>query len=165
MGCLINHCHDGIASDFAVIAFYASAVGLMITFALLSRSRTIQSTALMIAAVWLVSLMWFLVADMRYYYALTLPMDGALAFQFWRMGQREIFPAILCYVLIGELIFLAAAMAVGLSDFWTIFVLNRVFEAMLLYIITASIFRIRKLKSPDVEAPGAADASLKFIAG
>ncbi|MAW82217.1 MAG: hypothetical protein CMI63_18425 [Parvularcula sp.] len=165
MGCILNHCHGDIAMDIVVIGYYATFVAVMIVLSLLSQSRAILTAGFLIALVWLVSILWFFAADMRHYYALALLLDGALAFQFWRMGQREVFPSVLCYLLIGEIIFIVAARAVSLSDFWTIFVLNRIFEAMLLYVIGSAIYRIRTLRAPETHAPEADANRLRFIAG
>lgn len=151
--------------DVAIIIFYASAVGATIIFALLSQSKTIQSAALMISGVWLFSMLYFLSVGAPEYFLLTALLDGMLAFQFWRMSKNEVFPCVLCCLLIGELFFLAAAALFTLTEFWTIFGLNRIFELMLAYIIGASIYRIRKLRPHDIGDGQPEERSLKFIAG
>ena len=163
--CILNYCRDQIASDIAIMGFYATAVGAMIVFAILSQSRTIQTAALMIAGVWLISIICFLIVAGQHYYVLSLAFDAVLAFEFWRMAQKEIFPLILCLLMIGEIAFLVGAAAISLDAFWTMFILNRIFEATLAYIIGCSIFRIRKLKAPENDSNCEADPGLKFIAG
>jgi len=164
MNCILNHCHEQIATDVAVIIYYATAVSAMIVFAWFSQSKTIQSAALMIASVWLASIMYFLYIGGPQYYALTLLVDCLLGYQFWRMARAEIFPAILCVLVICQAIFLIGAAAMALDAYWIIFVLNRIFELILAYMIGCSIYRIRKLKAPDERSSCGADPGPQFIA-
>lgn len=152
-------------TDVAVIVFYAMAVGAMIIFAWLSQSKTVQTAALMITGAWLISLIYFLYFGGSQYYVLTLLLDFVLAFQFWRMARKEIFPVALCFLMIGEVLFLFSAAAISLSSFWIVFGLNRIFELTLAYVIGCSIYRIRKLETPPGNAARGDDLRLKFIAG
>lgn len=165
MECLLNHCHEEIATDVAVIIFYATAVGAMIVFAWLSQSKTVQTAALMIAGAWIFTVLYYFYIDGPSYYAMTLTLDGLLAYQFWRMSLKQTFPVALCLLMLGEVLFLFGAAAISLDPYWIIFTLNRAFELTLAYIIGCSIYRIRKLKMPNEKATGNADLSLKFIAG
>jgi len=164
MNCILNHCNEQIATDVAVIIYYATAVSAMIVFAWFSQSKTIQTAALMIAGVWLVSIIYFLFVGGLPYYALTLLVDCLLGYQFWRMARAEIFPAALCVLVICEAVFLIGAAAMALDAYWIIFVLNRIFELILAYMIGCSIYRIRKLNAPDEQSSRGADLGPKFIA-
>ena len=151
--------------DVAVIVYYAVAVSLTIVFARLSKSQTIQTAALLIAVVWLFSLIYFLVAGGPRYFFVSAILDGMLAYQFWRMSRQEIFPSVLCCLMIADVVVIVFAAALSLSEYWTIFVLNRLFELMLVYIIGASIYRLRSLRPSDDERNIADNSELKFIAG
>lgn len=165
MNCILNHCHEQIATDIAVIAFYATAVSVMIVLAWLSQSKTVQTTALLIAGVWLLTMTYFFYVDGKQYYALSLLVDVSLAYQFWRMARMEIFPVALCLLMIIEFLFLLCALSFSLDGYWIIFVLNRTFELTLAYIIGCSIYRIRKFEAPTEGKDRSADMGLKFIAG
>jgi len=164
MNCILKHCHEQIMTDAVIIVLYATAVSAMIVFAWFSQSKTIQSAALMIAGVWLVSITYFLYIGGPQYYAMTLLVNCVLGYQFWRMARAEIFPAALCVLVICEAFFLIGAVAMALDAYWIIFVLNRIFELILAYIIGCSIYRIRKLNAPDAQSSRGADMGLKFIA-
>lgn len=165
MECILNHCHDSIAADVAVTIFYSLAVGIMIVFALLSQSRAIQTAALLLASVWLISLLYYLIIGGARHYALIFMLDGALAYQFWRMAQREMFPVFLFYLMLADMAFILFAFAISLEHFWFMFMLNRNFDATLLYIIGSSIYRIRKLSPPVSDGAKSENGRLKFIAG
>jgi len=165
MSCIFNHCHGQVVVDFAIIDFYGIAVFVMTALAFLARSRSIQTAALIVASVWFISILSYLYIGGPQYYAMTLLLDAALAYQFWRMARREIFPAVLCVITLVEIVFLVVAAAVSLKEFWIIFVLNRIFEAMLAYIIGCSIYRIRKLKTRQDESRDNVDQGLRLIAG
>lgn len=165
MNCILNHCHEQIAVDYVVIAYYAVAVGVMIVFSLLSQSKTIRIAALMISGVWLFSILYYLAIGGVQYFTLVVLMDGLLAYQFWRMSKAEAFPAALCCLMIADIAFITTAAAFSLAEFWMIFVLNRIFELTLAYIMGASIYRIRKLRPPENDEASAGDRTFKFIAG
>ena len=165
MNCILNHCHEQIATDVVVIVFYATAVSVMIVLAWLSQSKTVQATALMFAGFWLLTMTYFFYIDGMQYYALTLLVDCALAYQFWRMARTEIFPVVLCGLMVGQVLFLVGALSFSLNGYWIIFVLNRIFELTLAYIIGCSIYRIRKFETPAETRDHSADMGLKFIAG
>lgn len=164
MNCILNHCHGQIATDVAVITYYATLVATTILFALLSQSKTIQTAALIIAGAWLVSITYFLTIGEPSYFVLALLMSSGLGYQFWLMSHKEIFPAPLCVLAIFETLFLITALAGSLDAYWIIFGLNRIFEAMLAYIIGCSIYRMRKMKALS-EEDRRPDIGLKFIAG
>ncbi len=148
MDCILNHCHAQITTDILITGFYGTAVLAMIACALRSKSKTIQDCAFLIGGSWLVTILAYYYLDhAAAYFALTLALDALLACCFWRMAQRTVFPAGLCLILIGEIAFLLAAMAVAIDVYWTSFWLNRIFEITLLYIIGGSLLRLRLLHS------------------
>lgn len=120
---------------------------------------------MLIAAVWLVSILYFLAVGGVKYFLLAALLNSALAYQFWRMAKAEIFPAALCCFMIADVAIVLTATALSLPEFWLVFLLNRVFEVTLAYIIGASIYRIRKLRSSECSSASADEGSLKFIAG
>ncbi len=147
MHCILNHCHAQLANDILVVGFYATAVLTMIACALLSQSNTIWNCALLIGGSWLISLFAFFYLDgPAALFAVTLIIDICLAWRFWRMAQRDVFPAGLCLILIGEITFVLAAKAVALDAYWTTFGLNRIFEITLLYVIGSSLLRQHLLR-------------------
>ena len=137
----------------------------MVVFALLSQSITIQKAALMIAGVWLFSILHFLAVGGAQYFALVVLLDGALAFQFWRMSKAKFFPAPLCCFMIADVVFIVLASVFSVTEFWKIFILNRIFELTLAYMIGSSIYRIRKLRPPEKEDAVISDGSFRFLAG
>ena len=165
MDCILNHCHEGADGDWILIVYYTLAVASMIIFALLSQSNTIQRAALMIAGVWLFSILYYLAVGGAKYFALVVLLDGALAFQFWRMSRTEFFPAPLCCLMISDILFILIASVFSMAEFWKIFVLNRIFELTLIYMIGSSIYRIRKLRPPEQEDALMDDGSFRFLAG
>ena len=165
MECILNHCTEHIAQNVAVISFYGTATGLMIVFAFLSQSKTIHKAALMIAGVWLLTVFYYLHFDGPSFYIFSITLDGVLAYLFWRMSKAEIFPAILCCLMIIDIAITTAKLAFWISDYWTIFILNRTFELSLIYIAGAAIYRIRKLKPPEREFKKTGGNTLKFITG
>ena len=165
MDCILNHCHAGADGDWILIVYYTLAVASMIIFALLSQSKTIQTAALMISGVWLLSILSFLAVGGAKYFTLVVLLDGALAYQFWRMSRTEFFPAPLCCFMIADILFILIASLFSMTEFWKIFILNRIFELTLIYIVGSSIYRIRKLRPPEQEDAVMGDGSFRFLAG
>lgn len=58
------------------------------------------------------------------------------------MAQRRILAAALCLIYLAEIVFIITALSVGISTWWTLFTLNRLFELTLLYLIGCSAFRL-----------------------
>ena len=87
------------------------------------------------------------------YFLVAVMLDTILAYHFWRMAKVELFPAPLCIILLFEITFIVFATSVGLANHATLFVLNRIFELILLYLIGCSLFRIaiRKLRKDHME--------------
>ncbi|MEQ1931996.1 MAG: hypothetical protein ABL957_15900 [Parvularculaceae bacterium] len=153
MDCILNHCHALMANDILVVGFYGTAVLTMIACAFLSKSNTIRKCALLIGGSWLITIFGYFYLDRpAAFIAATLFVDSFLAWRFWRMAQRDVFPAGLCLILTGEIAFVLAAKAVALDAYWTAFWLNRIFEITLLYIIGGSLLRLRLLRA-GVRAP------------
>lgn len=150
MDCILNHCHAQMANDILVVGFYGTAVLTMIACAFLARSITIWNCALLIGGSWLISLFAFFYLEAPAALAVvTLIVDSCLAWRFWRMAQRDVFPGGLCLILIGEIAFVLAAKAVALNAYWTTFGLNRIFEITLLYLIGGSLLRLRLLREEE----------------
>ncbi|MEM8771349.1 MAG: hypothetical protein AAGD92_06850 [Pseudomonadota bacterium] len=165
MECILDYCPEHTAQDVAVISFYGTATGLMIIFAFLSQSKTIRNAALMIAGVWLFTVLYFFQFNGPNLYLFSIILDGLLAYLFLRMSKAEIFPAVLCCLMIADILIATGKLAFWISDYWTIFIFNRTFELSLLYITGAAIYRIRKLKPPEREFNKAGGNTLKFVTG
>lgn len=95
----------------------------------------------------------FNIIDATTYLFYSIAVDLGLAFQFWRMARFEIFPAVLCIVLLGSVLFTIFALVVSFHLYWTFFGLNRIFELMLLYMIGCCIFRMRTRHQKDERKP------------
>ena len=149
MDCILNHCHDGADGDWILIVYYAVAVSCMLVSALFSKSKMIRSAALLITAAWAFSLFAMLYIGGAAYLYVAVMINCVLAWRFFRLAQRDLFPIVLLLIVICENLFLGFAIATSFDWWWTIFTLNRLFELMLLYIIGSSLFRMRVLKSVD----------------
>ena len=152
MQCIFSYCKDDLSGDLLVVGFYAILVLITLGAAFLARSRVIRNAALLIGAAWAVGIFSFFSLRLPAHYLVAIALDATLAFCFWRMAQRRILAAVLCLVHLVEIAFLMAAMSAGLSTWWTLFTLNRLFELTLLYLIGCSLFRLyirrRSAKSP-----------------
>lgn len=147
MDCIVFFCDAQSATDILITGFYGTAVLVMIASAVRSRSKTIQDCAFLIGGSWLITIVaYFNLNQSATFSAVTLSADIFLAWRFWRMAQRSVFPAGLSVILLGEIAFVVAAKAVALDTYWTAFWLNRIFEITLLYIIGGSLLRLRLLR-------------------
>lgn len=142
MDCILNYCSDKMAVDLLVVAYYATAVLTTVGLSYLAHSRSIRTAASLIGGAWVFGLFTFFYLNLTGYYLVAVMLDTIIAYHFWRMAKVEIFPAPLVMALLFEISFIVFAQAVGLSSFGTMFVLNRLFELMLLYLIGCSLFRI-----------------------
>lgn len=90
--------------------------------------------------------------------------DGTMASYFWRRSNRVLFALPLFYV---HVCFVGANLVATLArtnDWWLAFVLNRLFEAELVYILGCSAYRMRKLRKKKKGAPlERPDAILKIV--
>lgn len=131
-----------MSDDILVVGFYGTAVIVTVALALLANSRSIRTAAILIGGAWAFSIFTFFYLNPTGYFLVAVMLDTLLAYHFWRMARVEIFPAALCVILLFEISFIVFAEAAALAPFWTMFVLNRIFELTLLYLIGCSFFRI-----------------------
>ena len=162
--CILNHCHDGIIGDYLVIGFYGIAVLFMFTLAFLSKSNSIQFAAALIAGSWVFSAGYFFYVGGKGYYLLVIVLNLLLAIRFLKMSQVQLFPVVLCAIFFTSAGFLVIARTVSFDAYWTIFILNRVFELSLFYVIGCSIHRIRKLRPMIEKQPSSPRTNVPFIA-
>ena len=152
MQCIFDYCKEDLTGDLLVVAFYATLVLITLGAALLSGSRVIRTAASLIAGAWAVGIFSFFYLKPPAHYLVAIALDATLAFCFWRMAQRRILAAVLCLVHLAEMGFILAALSAGLSTWWTLFTLNRLFELTLFYLIGCSLFRLylqrRAARSP-----------------
>ncbi len=142
MQCIFDYCKADLSGDLLVVAYYATLVLITLVAAFLSRSRVIRVAALLITGAWVLGTFSFFYLKLPAHYVVAIALDVTLGFCFWRMAQRRIMAAALCLVHLAEIAFITAALSVGLSTWWTLFTLNRLFELTLLYLIGASLFRL-----------------------
>ncbi|MGD9800365.1 MAG: hypothetical protein AB7F91_17980 [Parvularculaceae bacterium] len=142
MQCIFDYCKADLSGDLLVVAFYAALVLITLVAAFLSRSRVLRTAALLIASAWVLGTLSFFYLKPPAHYVVAIALDATLAFCFWRMAQRRILAAALCLIHLAEIAFITAALSAGLSTWWTLFTLNRLFELTLLYLIGASLFRL-----------------------
>ena len=121
----------------------------MLSCATISKSRTIKNTAILIGGVWIVSSFVHNFWTSTNYFLYSVLADVFLAYQFRRLARSDMFPAPLYVLMVAEIAFTLLALATSFSIYWTYFVLNRVLDLMLFYVIGCSLFRIRVLKSAD----------------
>lgn len=142
MECIFEYCKADLSGDLLVVAYYATLVLITLVAAFLSRSRVVVTAAMLIAGAWMVGTFSFFYLRPPAHYIVAIALDATLAFCFWRMAQRRALAAALCLVHLAEIAFITAALSAGLSTWWTLFTLNRLFELTLLYLIGASLFRL-----------------------
>jgi hypothetical protein len=112
----------------------------------LARSRIILRSALLLFVGWLVFLAewYFTRGDVRLVlYALT---DAALAGAFFYMSKGRWFPVPLFFLYATQIPYHAYAAFIGSPPFWVALLLNRFFEAALLYVMGCSVYRISRLR-------------------
>jgi len=165
MGCVLNRCTDHIASDLLVVAYYATFVLLAVGLSYLANSRSIRTAASLIGIVWALGLFAFFYLNITSYFLVAVMLDTILAYHFWRMAKVELFAAPLYLILLFEITFIAFTQAVGLSSFSTMFALNRLFEATLLYLIGCSLFRIHVLRLQKKSKEPITGWRAKFVVG
>ncbi len=165
MQCIFSYCKEDLSGDLFVVAFYATLVLVTLAISCLARSRSIRSAAILIAGAWVFSSFAFFYVKIPAYYLVAVMLDTVLAFHFWRMAKVSIFPAPLCILLMTEIALVTFAQAVGLSTYVTLFVLNRLFELTLLYLIGCSFFRIRLTHLQKKAIEPITDWRVRFVVG
>jgi len=111
-----------------------------------SRSREISAAAHVVALAWCASFFWFYFfygSGETWGYAI---IDGVIAWHFWRKSRHSLFALPLFYILFGFVFLNLASTLMNLSDWWLAFLFNRLFEIELLYIVSCSVYRMRKLR-------------------
>lgn len=96
---------------------------------------------------------------------MVLFVDGLLAYHFWRMAQFEIYPAVLCIIMLCEIAFTVVAVSLSFQFFWIAFVLNRFFELTLIYVSGCSVFRLWVLRQEQKTQKPATGWRAHFVAG
>lgn len=165
MGCILNRCNDHVAGDLLVVAYYAAFVLTAVRLSYLANSRSIRTAASLIGIAWAFGLFAFFYLNPPSYFLVAVMLDTILAYHFWRMAKVEIFPAPLCIILMVEITFITFSQAAGLSHYATMFILNRIFEATLLYLIGCSVFRIRLLRHQRNSKSPITDWRVRFVTG
>ena len=165
MQCILNYCSGHAAVDLIVIGYYFTAVAISYGLSYLASSRAIRTAANLIAIAWGFGLFAYLYLAGPGYFLVAVMLDTILAFHFWRMGRISLFPVPLFYLLIIEIAFIVLSQSAGLSHFATIFVLNRIFEAMLLYLIGCSLFRMHVTRLQKRSPEPITDWRVRFVVG
>ena len=165
MTCILNYCSGHAAADYLVIFYYFAAVALACGLSYLAHSKAIRTAASLIAIAWAFGLFAYLYLAGPGYFLVAVMLDTVLLFQFWRMGRVSIFPVPLFYLLMFEIAFIVLSQSVGMTNFATMFVLNRVFEAMLVYLIGCSLFRMHVTRLQEKSAAPITDWRVRFVVG
>lgn len=163
--CILNYCSGHAAADYLVILYYFAAVAAAYGLSYLANSRAIRTAASLIAIAWAFGLFAYLYLAGPGYYLVAVMLDTVLMFQFWRMGRVSIFPVPLFYLLMIEIAFIVLAQSAGLSNFATMFALNRVFEVILLYLIGCSLFRLYVANLQKKSKEPITDWRVRFVVG
>ncbi len=165
MDCVLNHCHPEILGDIVVVAIYGALVACMFTLAAISKSASIRTSAIMVSLAWLLLIGCYFYLARPEYFMMVLFVDGLLAYRFWRMARIEIYPSVLCVIMLAEIAFTITALSLSWHFYWIAFVMNRFFELTLLYIIGCAIFRIRVLWREEKTKKPASGWQARFVAG
>ena len=165
MTCIVNYCSGHAAADYLVIFYYFAAVAIAYGLSFLANSKAIRTAASLIAVAWAFGLFAYLYLAGPGYFLVAVMLDTILVFQFWRMGRVSIFPVPLFYLLMFEMAFIVLSQSVGMTTFATMFVLNRVFEAMLVYLIGCSLFRMYITRLQRKSSEPITDWRVRFVAG
>ena len=165
MGCILNRCTDHVASDLLVVAYYATFVLVAVGLSYIANSKSIRTAASLIGMGWAFGLFAFFYLNVSGYFLVAVMYDTILAYHFWRMAKVEFFAAPLYIALLFEITFIIFTQGVGLSTHATMFILNRLFEMILLYLIGCSLFRlhVRRLQRNSKEP--ITDWRVRFVIG
>ncbi len=165
MQCIFSYCKEDLSGDLLVVAFYATVVLVTVCLSFLARSRSIRTAACLIGGAWAFGLFAFFYVKVPAYYLVAVMLDTMLAYHFWQMAKVEIFPAALYLILLFEIAFVTFALAAGLSTYWTLFVMNRLFEVTLVYLIGCALFRIHIRRRQEKSQSPITGWRLKFVVG
>jgi len=165
MECILNYCSGHTGADLLVIAYYLSAVLLAVGLSYAGRSKLIRTVASLVGICWAFGLFTFLYMNIASYFLVAVMLDTILAYQFWRIGKKSFFTVPLFYLMMVEIAFIVFSQGVGLSTYATLFVLNRLFELTLLYLIGCAIFRIRLRQVQRKSKEPITDWRVRFVTG
>ena len=165
MGCILNRCTGQVASDLLIVAYYATFVLVAVGLSYLAQSRSIRTAASLIGIAWAFGLFAFFYLNGPSYFLVAVMLDTVLAYHFWRMAKVSIFPAPLCILLMTEIAFITFAQAAGLTTYVTLFILNRLFELTLLYLISCSLFRLYVRRLQKKSKQPITDWRVRFVVG
>ncbi|HBK93125.1 MAG TPA: hypothetical protein DDZ68_15800 [Parvularcula sp.] len=165
MGCILNRCNDHVASDLLVVAYYAIFVLVAVGLSYLANSKSIRTAAGLIGVGWAFGLFSFFYLNVSGYFLVAVMYDTILAYHFWRMAKVELFAAPLYIALLFEITFIVFTQGVGLSSYATMFILNRLFEFILLYLIGCSLFRLHVLRLQRKSKEPITDWRVRFVIG
>lgn len=165
MGCILNRCTDHVESDLLVIAYYATFVLLAVGLSYLANSKSIRTAASLIGMGWAFGLFAFFYLNVSGYFLVAVMYDTILAYHFWHMAKAQLFAVPLYIVLLFEITFITFTQAMGLSSYATMFILNRLFEVILLYLIGCSLFRLHVLRLQKNSKEPISDWRVRFVIG
>ena len=165
MECILNYCSGHVGADLMVIAYYLTAVLIAVGLSYVGRSKLVRSVASLVGICWAFGLFAFLYMNTASYFLVAVMLDTILAYQFWRIGRNSFFTVPLFYLMMVEIAFIVFSQGVGLPTYWTLFVLNRIFELTLLYLIGCAIFCIRLRQAQRKSEEPITDWRVRFIAG
>lgn len=163
MGCILNYCSSHIPADLLVVAYYAAFVMIAVGLSYLANSKDIRTAASLIGMGWVFGIFSFFYLNVSGYFMVAVMYDTIIAYHFWRMAKVSIFPAPLVLLLLFEITFLVFSQSVGLSTYATLFVANRLFEVILLYLIGCSLFRIHILRLQKKSEKPITDWRVRFV--
>lgn len=107
-----------------------------------AQSRLIMSSALALAGGWICTIIWwrFMSAtDMSWGFSVV---DVFLAAYFFKLSRTHRFPRPLFAVHVASVLYLLASTLTGFEFFWVALVVNRFFEAAILYVMGCAAYRI-----------------------
>ncbi len=110
-----------------------------------ARSREIVAAAHIVTLSWCFTFFWFHFfsgTGITWGYAV---IDAAVAAVFWRQSRRSIFALPLFFNHALCVLLYLIATVLQLAEWWVFFVVNRLFELEIAYLIACSLFRIRRL--------------------
>jgi len=163
MTCILNYCSGQPTADLLVIFYYLTAVLATLGLAYRANSRMVRTAASLVGICWAFGLFAWLYLGVASYYLVAVMLDTILAYQFWRIGKISLFAVPLFYFQMLDIAFIVFAQSVGLSNFMTMFVLNRGFELTLLYLSGCSLFRLHVLHLQKTSKEPITDWRVRFV--
>jgi hypothetical protein len=106
---------------------------------------------------------FFLLASTQMNWGFTIISFGQSAL-FWRKSSRSVVPIPLYVLSLLSIAINLAATVIDLSYWWSAFLLNRLFDLMLLYVAGCAIYRIVRMRYKQRGAPPAHPWTSEFFA-